>query len=830
MPKTLPNAAMEALMEIFSGRAHRGADRSDLRGKATSVEPVYGFHGNALLFYAGLAVISALAIWLFWPTTSVGFLLDDYLHVGYLNDAVHGQPAELLKRMYSVWSMTTDSLSAYRPGLTLSFWLDYAVWNGQAFGMHLTNVLLTAISCVFVSLISVELSIAFSLERRYLTAFGAGLLFALYPLHPEATGWIAGRADVFSSLLYLVSVWGFLRFRRTESRITFIVSLIAFFVSLTMKEMPATLPLAITLAAFIVYPGTKLVHIAAYWGVLAIFTVLRTAAIGQVVGGYGDVGGIGVKQIIRNYMDKGSFLKLLYGVTEELPVPGHFEKCNYFALSLSAVLGFAAAVTNIRAARLLAFLVLWTGVTLIPAFQIWHIFPNLVGSRMFWIGSAPFCMLISFAALACADRLPKNALRLPVGVLAVTLLSTVWFHLLLINLVPWVVTGQHMANLRAQVQTLAAQTPAGKRVLLANIPQDYKGVPALGRPEFLERICRQPFLNEDLSSHVLTAQRPLAGGHEFAYPHLLKQLRSETTDTYVWDETKGQYAPLRYAGLKEPLSVVFEAPTNSQMTWEPPVEFSSGDSWSRYGNSAGTVTTDCTEVHVGRQGLNVWMPVPSTGIDPSSITAVELETGCGKEFISTGGHEPALIWVSNANSAVQTTPIAFNNSGTFSYLPAKSRVWTLASSIARIGFSLPAGDYFIKLKQARLLQRASVEPVVAVGLLPENVAESAHEHWVTKVDGRSVISFDASAVAGATKVRVFITKPWHALPDYPGVEPDKKTLAWTADIGSSKGEIALDKTVLKQSGVHQICILPLDSDGKACGVHSEPRSILVTLK
>ena len=50
-----------------------------------------------------------------------------------------------------------------------------------------------------------------------------------------------------------------------------------------------------------------------------------------------------------------------------------------------------------------AAIIFWLALALIPTFQIWHIYPNLVGSRLFFLSSAGLCMALAMMALPSVE-------------------------------------------------------------------------------------------------------------------------------------------------------------------------------------------------------------------------------------------------------------------------------------------------------------------------------------------------------------------------------------------------------------------------------------------
>jgi len=122
-----------------------------------------------------------------------------------------------------------DSLSVYyRPVQNISFIVDYFFWNTDAYGFHLTNVLLHAASGVllyfllrqlFASLFLRPVSIAVrarALQRLpwiSVAAFLVALIWVVHPVQSAAVDYISGRAD---SLAFLFASAGWLLFLRAQ--------------------------------------------------------------------------------------------------------------------------------------------------------------------------------------------------------------------------------------------------------------------------------------------------------------------------------------------------------------------------------------------------------------------------------------------------------------------------------------------------------------------------------------------------------------------------------------------------------------------------------------
>jgi tetratricopeptide (TPR) repeat protein len=122
-----------------------------------------------------------------------------------------------------------DSYSAhYRPMQNLSFMADYFFWNGNAYGFHLTNVLLHIASGILLYPLLLELfaslrPAAGKIDNNSACSVGAffvALLWIVHPVHSAAVDYVSGRAD---SLAFFFACAGWLLFIRARKSSRFLV-------------------------------------------------------------------------------------------------------------------------------------------------------------------------------------------------------------------------------------------------------------------------------------------------------------------------------------------------------------------------------------------------------------------------------------------------------------------------------------------------------------------------------------------------------------------------------------------------------------------------------
>ncbi|HHT9128765.1 MAG TPA: tetratricopeptide repeat protein [Candidatus Wujingus californicus] len=154
-----------------------------------------------------------------------------------------------LKNLPKLFTKDYLPLSAelsYRPIVTLTYFIDYAIWRLNPIGYHLTNVILHTIN-VFLFYVFTK-----SILRKLTPALIATLLFLSHPLLTETVNAVCYREDILASVFFLLSFIYFAKIRaqkQTNARfiIYYTISCIAYCFALFSKEMAITLPLLLML-------------------------------------------------------------------------------------------------------------------------------------------------------------------------------------------------------------------------------------------------------------------------------------------------------------------------------------------------------------------------------------------------------------------------------------------------------------------------------------------------------------------------------------------------------------------------------------------------------
>jgi hypothetical protein len=106
---------------------------------------------------------------------------------------------------------------------------DHAIGGLNAYAFHLSSNLWAGIVSGFAYLVTLALT------RRRATAVAAALLFVVHPTHVEAIAWIASRKDLVAAAFVLPSFLAYLKYRKSERRTWYVISVLLFLVALLGK-------------------------------------------------------------------------------------------------------------------------------------------------------------------------------------------------------------------------------------------------------------------------------------------------------------------------------------------------------------------------------------------------------------------------------------------------------------------------------------------------------------------------------------------------------------------------------------------------------------------
>lgn len=810
---------------LLNTPAPHGAD-----GAGAISQPAVSDRSVLLAMVAGIVILAGIVFGAFHSIIDAGFLLDDYKHLGPAYGAWTGDYSGILKTFTGNWSGQTDGLTSYRPGTSMSFVIDYMFTGLNAAGYHISNLISYTLTAFLCSVIAFQLT-AEPVEQnsrkvRYITALAAGVLFALYPIHAESVAWIIGRVDVLCTIFYMTSVCLYLHSRKSGSRLAYVISLASFMIALVCKEMAVTLP-AVIACAEILLAGPlgwqkksirgRLISIGSFFLILAAFGIFRTMLLGTVVGGYGTDGIKGYLRSFKNFRDAATFQKILFGFNEEQAIAPQLVKTAMSAWFVCGIALLTRLLQPLSRLRIFAFLLAWLALSVIPTFQIWHIFPNLVGSRLFFLGSAAMCILLAVAlvpSFKSIGRIGSFAVFKPLtfslqaaSTAGLVALACCWYLGLQHNLYAWREAGRQMRGMDTQLKNATRSLSEPDSIVLIDIPQDFSGSGMIGRPEYLRLMFTKPVADADYADRIVTLARPVPGPSEYFYPSVLASIYGDkrAVNWFIWSRDARAFTD-----------------------WKPPVG-------------------------AKLLALNVTLPVESpkapkcewigknANLDPLAIGCVEVEFEA-PSITENLARCTRLVWRSEKQpkswidySEGPFAEAVSDGSQKLLFLPGRYRSWGLNGAIVDLGIELYPGDYKpAVLKSVRSIPAPSVMPVLNLQVhtateptvsKPASLADTILP-LVEKGDGVSV-SFDASNIESAKTVSLLVLKTDIACPDLPTkILPDDGIVLFKTKIDSTRGTFELPAEALTE-GKHQVVVLAQNERGEAAGYTSEPRTFFV---
>ena len=138
-----------------------------------------------------------------------------------------------------------------RPFLSLSFALNYAISGANPWSYHLANLALHCVATLLLFGIA-RRTLAYLPDRfprtadRVLPAFGAALLWAVHPIQTESVTYVSQRAESLMGLLYLLTLYSFIRGVQSKGERTWHTAAVAAcLLGMATKEVMVSAPLLV---------------------------------------------------------------------------------------------------------------------------------------------------------------------------------------------------------------------------------------------------------------------------------------------------------------------------------------------------------------------------------------------------------------------------------------------------------------------------------------------------------------------------------------------------------------------------------------------------------
>jgi Flp pilus assembly protein TadD len=350
-----------------------------------------------ILLLSGTLLVWGTSLW-------NGFVWDDRILIQ--KNEANLSSVSLVQAFFSdFWSTETErgQSNYYRPLVSLSYMLDYAVYGLNPAGYHATNILIHT-GCV--------LALWYLLVLLGLSSGSAAVAAGLWAVHPsvaESVAWVSGRTDSLATLCMLLSVVTAIQGGEAKGgRSRWILYSAGFFgAGLLCKESALVTPLLTVL--FLIYMGKRgKIDGAFVYGSLAVllaWVVLRVAVLAQPIGAEAGEG-----------MPLSLVLLSLLHTWGTLVWPPAFRIEYGSSLTGQALVGGAAlgaillvwmvlVIISNQGSRIVRYLYLAALVAFIPSVMA-VVLKSMIGSRLVYTASA-FVLVGFVQGLRIVERTPR---------------------------------------------------------------------------------------------------------------------------------------------------------------------------------------------------------------------------------------------------------------------------------------------------------------------------------------------------------------------------------------------------------------------------------------
>lgn len=363
-----------------------------------------------------IALLSCtLVAWNFFAygnSLRIGFFCDDFVHLAFFKQVADQQRWLALLECFGQPYLNATRELYYRPLVETSIAIDSIIWRGEAFGFHLTNILIHLTTAFLLAWNIFQLLVVadprMNSRQRLYSSFSCAALFSVYPLLGESVIWMIGRVDSLCSMFYLASFGCFQKYVGGGFKKWLALSLICFSAALCCKEMAATLP-AVTLLFCVMFAPSRMRAALSLWALLVGYFGVRWLVLGTPLGGPVAVRSLHAPFVAR-LTDFVTYWRVVFPVKDSLP---HAD----MLLRALQVLWLSAAVLLLRfrnPGRASVFCFFWALLALVPALPVWYIGAEMENGRFVYLFSAP---LLSALVLAFFNLRSKLSL-IPLGLLA----------------------------------------------------------------------------------------------------------------------------------------------------------------------------------------------------------------------------------------------------------------------------------------------------------------------------------------------------------------------------------------------------------------------------
>jgi protein O-mannosyl-transferase len=248
--------------------------KSQIKNRISSTNPVIEANFDKVKTSLGI-LIAIFAFFLYAPSIQHYYTLDDHPVIDeniITIKGIEGIPT-ILKTDYW-YGFRHDELRGpvYRPTSKIIFAIIWEFLPNNPHAYHFINVLFYSATCLILFLV---LYMLFQ-KQNLLFPFICSLIYAAHPIHTEVVNNIKSLDEILCFFFGITSIWLFLKFISSRSKLTYILGGICFFLSLISKETGIAFLIIIPLTIFFFFININkpLLQISSILFILTIFWLL----------------------------------------------------------------------------------------------------------------------------------------------------------------------------------------------------------------------------------------------------------------------------------------------------------------------------------------------------------------------------------------------------------------------------------------------------------------------------------------------------------------------------------------------------------------------------
>lgn len=452
------------------------------RGRTPPFGTVLVGRGSIAAHVLPVALVLAVSSVLYYRTLGSFFLADDYHALAFARNVLAMSSArEVLEAVLA----PVHGGAFLRPVGRMLWAADYAAWELNPTGYHLTNLGLHVINSLLVYCLARRIA-----HRRRIAVLAA-LVFVCHPLCVETVAWLSARNDLLCACFYLGSLNAYASFSQSRRGGYLGISMMLAFLALMSKEMAASLPGVVALYEMLFGErgaGRKLDRLwgtaratLPFLGVAGSYLLIRWALLGGL-GGYAEGGG----PPAFSEVDVGRTLWGLARFVERalLPVKGGVLSLWGGAIPMAYLLGLGAYLfwagvsltgTRARLQPWFIFGLAWVVISSLTAHNLLLLPDDLRNSRYLYVTLVGWSVIMGFG-LGPRSR-PRSRSRFPnvgqtalAAVVLVVFSGLTWRHV-----AAWKQAGVVTQAIWDQLHAMHPKLRDGTQLTVVGIPESVAG-------------------------------------------------------------------------------------------------------------------------------------------------------------------------------------------------------------------------------------------------------------------------------------------------------------------------------------------------------------------